>query len=392
MKRPRYQRQMYENRVNQYVIQRMLTTGEIKYKHKLVKQLKDVQVRLEDVRSQLAAAEQLGDASAITQFLRHKQLQRECKQLEQEEKRWIRSVHDHKGLFQHRTTKLYHDTRESLSKLVVVERLLQGSDAKGCELFHIDPSICTICKVPYVFDSVTTTYTCVQCARTQTVLFVHADRSQDMLVEKTPVPETSRSSSNIHLQTETTVCCSAQSPTGLSGSRVSTYTRVPLYRRYLAQFADGGLVIPTEVMKCLYQYLSTIHLQTSVRCRPTPVATLLRSNGFSRWASHAVVICKRFNGESVPVLEPALIERLVKRFEFIFTVCTHPKVKQKIPSFEIITHILLCTENKPELADSFFVHKSRPVLRRTLKQFLDVLPLIHAESGPDWVWDNVPSF
>jgi hypothetical protein len=145
-----------------------------------------------------------------------------------------------------------------------------------------------------------------------------------------------------------------------------------------------------KVMQALYQYLSMIHLQTSVRCRPTPVASLLRNNGFAEWAPYAVVITKQFNGEPIPLLSEDITNRLVHRFEVIFRTCTREDVKQKIPSFELLTHILLHIEGYPKLAMGFSIHKSRNVVQKTLKQILNLVPILHSESPKEMTWTNFP--
>jgi len=111
--------------------------------------------------------------------------------------------------------------------------------------------------------------------------------------------------------------------------------------------------------RVLYRYLSNIHLQNSIRCRPTPVGNILRTHGFPKWANIAIRITKLFNGEPISVLPDALVERLVERFDVIFRESS--KRKRKLPSFEFITNILL---RRPDLASSFALYKTRVVLRR----------------------------
>jgi len=170
------------------------------------------------------------------------------------------------------------------------------------------------------------------------LLFISEDNSQDVLVTKDP-------------NTGSSVASKAHSD--------YHYIRSPLYRRYLGPFGETVPVVPTGVMRVLYRYLSNIHLQNSIRCRPTPVGNILRTHGFPKWANIAIRITKLFNGEPISVLPDALVERLVERFDVIFRESS--KRKRKLPSFEFITNILL---RRPDLASSFALYKTRVVLRR----------------------------
>jgi hypothetical protein len=169
------------------------------------------------------------------------------------------------------------------------------------------------------------------------------------------------------------------------------YVRSPLYRRYLSQFGDDVPVIPTEIMRVLYRYLSNIHLQNSIRCRPTPVGNILRTHGFAKWSSLAIRITKIFNGEPVPVIPKETINRLVERFETIFHEAS--RHKKKLPSFEFITNILLRIEGRSDLAASFALHKTRSVLRRISAELTSLIENVKLSNNTTSLqWDNVPIF
>ena len=359
---------MYQNRTNPFVIRRMIERGRTSFKSQLQVQIVNIQKSITQLNTQVES--QCPD-NDLCHYLHIKSLQKRIHRYSSRLLRLQQDLEQSHDVFTHRvgnlsiSTTQTMDNQQSIERLVLVERLLQ----KPCEMFHVDPSMCKQCNVTYLFDSVTSVFTCPKCGKCQHVLFLHTDQSQDLLVEKQPVTK--------NTQTKNTT------------SRASNYTRSPLYRRYLSQFAEGGISIPTKVMKALYQYLSMIHLQTSVRCRPTPVAALLRSNGFSEWAPYAVIITKQFNGEPIPILSQTIIDRLVERFEVIFQACTRNVVKQKIPSFELLTHILLFLDGHLKLAMGFSLHKSRDVVKKTITQIRNLLPILHSKSPAGMTWTNL---
>lgn len=148
--------------------------------------------------------------------------------------------------------------------------------------------------------------------------------------------------------------------------------RVPLYRKYLGQFEES-VNIPVDVMRIFYEYLSNIHLQNSTRCRPTPVGNILRQNGYSKWANFPVRILKSFNGEPIPILSTDLIDNLSERFGVIFKASIGTKFK--LPCFEYSTHVLLLCKKRPDLAQSFVLHKSPTTNRKSMEVVLVNVPL-----------------
>jgi hypothetical protein len=209
---------------------------------------------------------------------------------------------------------------------------------------------------------------CLSCGLVRFVLFSVDDSSKDVLVTKDPVsgmdvlPEVQANPG------ESSVSCEYQ------------YLRIPLYRKYLGQFEDS-VIIPVDVMRILYRYLSNIHLQNSIRCRPTPVGNILRQNGYSKWSNFSVRISKAFNGEPIPILSPELIDRLSERFGIIFKASIG--TKHKLPCFEYLTHVLLHCEEKPELAQSFVLHKTPGTNRKSMEIVQELLKL--AKVPPeDW--------
>ena len=348
---------IYTNRSNRYVIDRMLDTGYTRQKHAWKQEHEKNCQELATIMCHPTP-----DAADISFFtFQHQRLLR-INLLKKKIAAFESGDHEKEWTMQ--TRRMYHRPDQHVARLVLCNNIMK----RPTECFFMNPDKCPDCITFYTFDTVTNVQTCPKCGYTVEALFVSEDNSQDTLVTRDP---------------------NVASSAGTKPGSDYTYVRSPLYRRYLGQFSEDVVTIPTTVMQVLYRYLSNIHLQNSIRCRPTPVGNILRTHGLSKWSSMSIRISKIFNGEPVPMLPVDLIERMVVRFDAIFHEAS--RTKKKLPSFEFITHILLRIEGRPELAKSFALHKTRSVLRRIYE---DLKQLIHAVQSADTTltWDNIPTF
>jgi predicted Zn-ribbon and HTH transcriptional regulator len=352
---------IYTNRSNRHVIDRMLDVGKNRHGQIGRKEYDSDLSEIETLDIQLADLE-MNNRHEMTFFTTRRLLERKRMTLKKRTK--VYESGQYLKNWDTMTKHLYRRKDHHIGRLVLSNRIM----GRPTENFFTDPDKCSRCGVFYTFDNITNVHTCTKCGLTIDVLFISEDNSQDVLITKDP-------------NTGSSVASKPQSD--------YHYIRSPLYRRYLSQFGDDVPVIPTEVMRVLYRYLSNIHLQNSIRCRPTPVANILRTHGFTKWANLAIRITKLFNGDPIPVIPSDVIDRLVLRFDIIFRESS--KKKQKLPSFEFITNILLRIEGRPDLASSFALHKTRAVLRRIAA---DLYMLIeHTEdTQSNLKWDNIPVF
>jgi hypothetical protein len=365
---------MYKNRANTHVLNRMLEFG----KNKLQQWCDVDSVKLINKKKQVLKQLTQPVVDPISQFTIEHSLKRQLNTIDtllkygnikRQKKKWSQ----HTQQLQSSQGKLGDTFKQNVGRLIIANRLL----CRDTEIFYNDQNTCSKCHCLYTFDHVTHMNVCTSCGISERVLFVMEDQSQDLLVGKNPVAVIEKSKNN-----------------NTSKKSTSVYHRSPLYKRYLQQFSSTAPPIPLEIMKTLYQYLSNIHLQNSVRCRPTPVATVLRSSGFSKWSNSSVIISKMFNGEPVPKMSDDLINRLVHRFVIIFRAAnlTETSDKQKIPSFEFLTHILLHIEGEQRLAKSFKTHKTRSILLKTFHQFTVLLDIVKRSPENDVEWLNLPDF
>lgn len=257
-------------------------------------------------------------------------------------------------------------TKESVSSLVFLNKLQVDPVT---EIFCIDSDRCSKCGNVAMFNSVTHMAICKTCYSMWPVLTVTEDTSNDVIVFRN-IPKNVTSSGN-------------------SDAPDYTYERTPMYKKYLHQFAIDAPPIPAHVMSLLYKQLSTIHLLTSLKCRPTPVSNILRSNNQQKWVGHAIRISKVFNGEPVPLLSKDIIDKLVRRFDVIVK-CAN-MFDGKLPSFEFLTHVFLRAENQNHLAQSFEIHKTSSVLKGSDAKMQKVFAKCESISGKDGLhWNHIP--
>lgn len=356
---------IYTNRSNRYVIDRMIDVG----RKRLEKSTSDKiamwtrkKEQLEEERAHLCTED-------LDVYTRRWQLSRDIKRLETDIQQY--TTRAHMDAWDLRTRRLYCQQNNHVSRLIFCHRILE----RATEYFFVDPDTCPHCHILYMFNQITNVHTCPSCGYTVNVLFISEDNSQDVLVNKDP-------------SGAATDAAATERTTDKPSRSEYQYVRGPLYRRYLGQFAEDVPELPLEVLRVLYKYLSNIHLQNSIRCRPTPVANILRTHGYPRYAGSATRITKIFNGEPVPRLPADLIDRLVARFNEIFKQSS--QYKKKLPPFEFITNILLCVEGREDLAFSFSMHKTRIVLRRIADALYKIIDAIRDQSA--FSWDNLPVF
>jgi predicted Zn-ribbon and HTH transcriptional regulator len=352
---------IYTNRSNCHVIDRMLDIGKKRYYQNGKLEVVSDQHEIDTLDVQLMDHE-MTNRNKIDFFTKRRLLERKRSGLSRRVAAYQSG--DYVKQWDHMTRQLYKRKDHHVGRLVLSNRIM----GRPTESFFTDPDKCKRCGIFYTFDSVTSVHTCTKCGYTIDVLFISEDNSQDVLVTKDP-------------NTGSSVATKAQSD--------YTYIRSPLYKRYLCQFGDSVPVIPTEVMRVLYRYLSNIHLQNSIRCRPTPVGNILRTHGFSKWANLSIRITKLFNGDPIPLIPEELIDRLVFRFDLIFRESS--KQKQKLPSFEFLTNILLRIEGRPDLASAFALHKTRAVLRRIANDLYELIEKTK-ETSSELKWENLPIF
>jgi hypothetical protein len=354
---------MYANRSNSHVIDRMIDVGEKKHRISIGQENDRNVVQLQKMQRRTHPREA---KTSIRYHLDRINEERKVLKLR-------RSIQDYNSGFTMeswtiRANALRQKKTSIISRLVYTNRLL----GRAPEVYFSDPDRCHGCDAVCTFMQWSSQNVCLSCGLVRFVLFSVDDSSKDVLVTKDPV-------SGMDVSPEGTSSQSTTREPGVSGCEYQ-YLRIPLYRKYLGQFEES-VNIPMDVMRILYRYLSNIHLQNSIRCRPTPVGNILRQNGYSKWSNFSVRISKAFNGEPIPILSPELIDKLSERFGIIFKASIG--TKHKLPCFEYLTHVLLLCERQPDLAQSFVLHKTPGTNRKSMEVVQELLKLANVPME-DW--------
>ncbi len=273
--------------------------------------------------------------------------------------------------------------------LVVIDHLM---DRPG-NMYSVDTDVCQECGFVFSFNSVTYMKTCCYCSYSVTSIFFSEDRSQDMNVNK--MAATHSGSSTTHPETAR----KRRSQTGeLSTIRDSNSTiehqnrskresqirqKTAVFRKYLRQFTRDRPKVPAQVMFVLYQELSFVHLMSSVRCRPTPVASILRQKGLRKYADQAVRIASDFNGVELRDVDPETAERLTRRFALVSEAAAETR-SNRVITFDTLAAVVLLCENRPDLAE--LVTTQKTCTPANINQFVLLVLKIAQEKDPSLDW------
>lgn len=145
--------------------------------------------------------------------------------------------------------------------------------------------------------------------------------------------------------------------------KTNSSDRKVAYKKFLLQFAINAIETPEEIKNLLYENFMFIHVFSSSKCRPSPVANILKLNNQLQYVSFSVRIARELNNEPIPSLKLELIDKLVIRFEEINIAASNVQNFDKLPSFEILTHTFLRAEKLDDLANYFYTHKAANALR-----------------------------
>ena len=366
MKIPRYSKKTpvpYYSRLNIHLVEQQLRDHRIQ----IVKQISTEKRHIQQQLSlEHVTCSGIGDiVSARQLILYHTQLRAKLVVLDNKLDAW-----DRKTEILIRTCR----SKQISGTLSILNRMLCPSSV---ESLFLDIDICHKCNELLVFCAVTYTNTCPKCSSTTCVLVASEDMLSDVLIYRLQYPVCNAIEvENRFVMADTVVP---------QRSTIYLNTKILAYSRYLEQFSELFPVIPVDLMNCVYRLLSTIHIHTPHRCRPTPVANILRTNGYMAWCYAATRISFFFNGQTIPILTVANIEQLSERFKVLFRASMLPQYKMKLPNFEIITHCMLRIDGYHELARCFQLNKTCAALY-TVNERIQQLISIAAKIDTKFTW------
>jgi len=278
--------------------------------------------------------------------------------------------------------------------------ILNNASGNADELFSIDPERCNCGRV-FRFESIIHMNVCIACKECHPVLIAAEDMQTDMKLSTTTTVTNNNTTSptltclknvlNKNNDNQTTPNKSLKSNTKLAAASITAKAnQSAAYYKYLLQFAPDACELPKQLWTKLYEALASMHLFSSLRCKPVPVTKILKDNHLQMYVSHSVRITKLFNGDPVPILSHELIQRLVKRFEEIQHVAANtPSIGTKgLPGNEIVTHFFLLAENRSDLASAFTTHKTINVSQVQTQKFRMLIEKCAQTSPFSWDFDK----
>ena len=175
----------------------------------------------------------------------------------------------------------------------------------------------------------------------------------------------------------------------LRSKRTIVYNRCSLYRKYIMQFHANAPAIPRHLLDILHQKLFNVHILTSAKCRPTPIANILRQTQNTQWVSHAVRISRLMNKCRPILFTQSIIDRLVQRCEIIneYNATQLPEdCKSKFLNFDFITKQFLLMDEHKSLAVLFTAHKTKKVLERAENRLRCLCDTLNATNTFQMPW------
>jgi len=269
--------------------------------------------------------------------------------------------------------------------------VLNYASRKTDEIFSIDAERCD-CGRLYRFRCITHENVCTACKECHPVLVAAEDIQTDVLQQGKTTPSLCATTSaslvkTLKKQVVFKDTASSLTPAPTTTTKVTNSGKLGnfnTYRKYLMQFAPDACFIPPNVWKLLYESLASIHLLSSLRCKPVPVAKILKDNNLQMYISHSVRLAKLFNGDPVPVLEYDLIARLLQRWKEIHDVAILAPDIKGLPGVEMLTHVFLLSENRADLASAFTTHKTNNVSATQSQKFSQLIEKCSRTSKLQW--------
>ncbi len=252
------------------------------------------------------------------------------------------------------------------------------------EVFMFDSYHCNKCGQLYVVHPIKHANICKRCRKFTKALYLMEDVQTDslsfnnqkkqLLLKNEPEEVARRSGQIIEF--------------GIKDTKPLDRTKA--FEKYLSQFAEDIPKTPQEVIKLLLLNFVFIHVFNSSKCRPAPIATILKNNNLNEYVHHANRIARELNNEPIPLLSLALINMLLLRFKEINIASLSIPNFDKLPSFEILTHTFLRAEKRDDLANFFYTHKASNVLRTADIKIRELINICQFLPGVKTDWTCVP--
>ncbi len=364
---------IYRNRAHTFVLQHNKDDGGILAKRKHQEQLEVLQTKRVKLETQLKRGQCDNTYDFIDDMLSQRETHHALEKIKKEYERLVQQ--NPEELWNQRVQLLKPEYVASLA-------VLNYASGNHSELFSIDSERCD-CGRLYEFNCITYMNICIACNICIPVLVAAEDIQTDVLqqgkatatISPTISPTTTTILGGATVTTEAPII--PQKPSGKLGN-------FNTYRKYVMQFAPDACNIPKHVWKLLSESFASIHLLSSLRCKPVPVTKILKDNNLQMYMSQSVRITKLFNGDPIPILEMDLITRLLQRWKEIHDVAVLAPDIKGLPGVEMLTHVFLLAEDRADLASAFTTHKTNNVSATQTHKFSQLIEKCARTSTLKW--------
>jgi hypothetical protein len=282
--------------------------------------------------------------------------------------------------------------------------------------YPVDPADCSNCEKGYTFNPKTYLSTCQSCCRVVYSIFNQEDYSHEVIAnklysknssvccdhdlrdvtftdgkQKVTVQNADNSAYQVRMAASRNRSSDASWATGTGQTRNSSSVlrdsdakkdqgklssvenilksnttlasqaanRSTQFRRYLSQFLEDSPAVPQDIFEYLFTHFKHNHLHPMVRCKPTPVASVLKCSPFRDFCYMNVKISRMYDGLEVPVISQKLLEEMVERYNIIIHLDLGEFYKQKLNSFEFVAALIFFALGRFDLCKLIQQNKNR---------------------------------
>ena len=350
----------YSSIANRFIIQRRLekTLREVEEFQvprvlKLEKEIEVLFLKISKYR-----CEKKGAAKDVHNIVGLKKLHTQLEKLQEK----LHEVKNQKNLVRAKYKEIKH--YGTLDTLVMANNL----DKVAPKKYNVDVEFCTYCGVTYVFQCQTYLNVCPLCCDVRYSAFNYEEHAQEIVSnkiyaknssveqEKSPGPKENSSAVNAVCQKDSLIHNHEQK---FCQKIDASTNRLSLFKKYLAQFLDTAPAIDQEVFLLLYNQISHIHLHSTVRCKPTPVTTVLKKSRFKHLSGYSVKIARMFDGLDVPVINQQMMDEMVDRYSVLINIPIEKLYQEKLYSFEFVASIIFFAMGEFEMCKIIQQNKNK---------------------------------
>lgn len=265
---------------------------------------------------------------------------------------------------------------------------LRRSKRHRHELFSIDADRC-LCGRLFMFESITTTNRCMECARVHQVLSASSDTTTDIIVFRAQTKPQINTVPAVNVLDAEQNAAKHQLEKGVAGEDLeldrieAANQRSESIENFLLQFSQAAVVFDEDVIDKVYFYASSHTILTPTRFKSTPIALYLKDQKDIAISKQANAVVMRMTATLPPTISLELITQIAARAN-VYNLASLQMDVKPTPA-DITVHIMLLLEGEDELATYFHLHKTRAVIVKADTRLRIVLERCRAlDADKEW--------